>query len=134
MKALRHLLALSVVCACLGFASHARALAINDAHELGYVNNGTASSDAGKTLYGNDLVGTSLASTSPADRPAYVPTNNDFGSSYRPEVANTGHSWGVITIPGKNLGGRVPDGGNTLGLLGLSLLVAAALRAKLQKA
>ena len=134
MKALGHLLALAAVCACVGVVSHAKASMINDAHELSYVNNGIASSDADKTLYSNDLVGTSFASITAADGPAYTPKNLDFGSSYRPEVASTGHSWGVISIPGNNLGGRVPDGGSTLAFLGLSLLLATVLRAKLHKA
>jgi len=115
-------------------ASHAKALMINDAHELGYVNNGIASSDADKTLQSNDLVGTSFASITATDRAVYTLSNLDFGSSYRPEAASTGHSWGVISIPGNNLGGRVPDGGSTLAFLGLSLLAAAVLRAKLHKA
>src|ERR1051325_10070862 len=134
MKAQGHLLALAVACACVGVASHAKALMINDPHELGYVNNGIASSDADKTLYSNGLVGTSFASITAADGAVYTLRNLDFGSSYRPEVASTGHSWGVISIPGNNLGGRVPDGGSTLAFLGLSLLAAAVLRAKLHKA
>jgi len=68
------------------------------------------------------------------------------GSNYGSEVWYVGDLSGVITIPstfGKfNLSGwtlfgpagsQVPEGGSTLALLGLGLIAAAALRAKLQK-
>jgi hypothetical protein len=53
---------------------------IHDAQELGFVNYGTASGDADRTLYVNHLVGMSLGTTDTANGQAYTRTNNDFGS------------------------------------------------------
>ncbi len=63
----------------LAFSHNASALAIGDAHELGFVNFGIPSGDDARTAYVNHLIGMALGSTDVALGQTFERSNNDFG-------------------------------------------------------
>ena len=64
----------------LAFSHNASALAIGDAHELGFVNFGIPSGDDARTAYVNHLIGMALGSTDVALGQTFTRSNNDFGT------------------------------------------------------
>jgi|SRR5581483_10163485 len=73
------LLCTALVGAVLAFSNSAKALAIGDAHELGFVNFGIPSGDADRLTYVNHLIGMALGTSDKADGQTYFRSNNDFG-------------------------------------------------------
>ncbi len=63
----------------LAFSHNASALAIGDAHELGFVNFGIPSGDDARTAYVNHLIGMAVGSTDVALGQTFERSNNDFG-------------------------------------------------------
>jgi len=79
MKPIKCLLALIVACASLGLSSQANALAIGDAHELGFVNFGIPSGDQDRENYVNHLIDMALGSSDTFSGQDFKRSNNDFG-------------------------------------------------------
>ena len=83
------LLLTAVGAALLAFTPSARAtaqpmppttaLAIGDAHELGFVNFGIPSGDSDRLTYVNHLVGMAVSTSDKADGQTYFRSGNDFG-------------------------------------------------------
>jgi hypothetical protein len=67
-------------CAVLfAFSQNANALAIGDAHELGFVEFGIPSGDDARTAYVNHLIGMALGTEDDALGQHFIRSNNDFG-------------------------------------------------------
>ena len=142
MKPIKCLIALTVACASLGFASQVSALVIGDSHELGFVNYGIPSGDQDRENYVNHLIDMALGSQDDALGQHFTRSNNNFGPladavfdnngtslsidvtgfdylfakydgpNYGAEVWYVGDLSGVITIPAK--GGKYGLSGWTL--------------------
>ena len=91
MKPIKCLLALMVACASLGFASQASALAlaIGDAHELGFVNFGIPSGDQDRENYVNHLIDMSLGSSDTFSGQAFQTIEQQLGPLAMPNLIVT---------------------------------------------
>ncbi len=73
---------LSAACCVLmlAFSTNASALAIGDAHELGFVDFGIPSGDADRTNYVNHLIGMALGTSDSALGQSFTRSTNGFGT------------------------------------------------------
>jgi hypothetical protein len=121
------LLCTAIAGALLTFSSSARAVTIGEGHEFGFVNFGIHSIDGDRLTYVNRLANMAVRGDEGANghylRPA-TPISRAVVTDHR-NGWNAG-SREIVTVPiiggaPGGLGGRVPDGGITVMLLGAGL-------------
>ena len=112
----------------LAFSHNASALAIGDAHELGFVNFGIPSGDDARTAYVNHLIGMALGSTDVALGQTFERSNNSFsplptavfalnGTGTTIDLGSGLYSYLFAKYDGPNYGSEVWYVGNLSGII-----------------